>query len=40
MAVIAAVGGVIMWWYLRHLDAQEDELNELGAGEFHEIKKN
>lgn len=39
MGVIAAVGGVLMWISLRHLDAQEDELNNLDEGEFHEVKK-
>jgi len=34
MAVISAVGGALMWWQFRHLDAQENELNELGEGKL------
>jgi POT family proton-dependent oligopeptide transporter len=34
MAVLSGVGGALMWWQFRHLDAEEDELNELDEGGF------
>lgn len=36
MAVLAGVSGVIFWFQFRHLDAIEDELNDLGEGNFGE----
>ena len=32
MAVLAGVTGVIFWFYVRSLDAQEDQLNNIGQG--------
>jgi POT family proton-dependent oligopeptide transporter len=34
MAVLAFIGGTLFWITNRHLDAQEDELNELKEGQF------
>ena len=34
MGVLAAVSGVIFWFQFKHLDAQEDALNNLSAGNF------
>lgn len=36
MAVLAAVSGVIFWFQYRHLDSQEDELNEIGEGYYED----
>lgn len=35
MAVLAFFAGIGFWFSFRHLDAQEDELNEMDAGDFH-----
>lgn len=37
MAVLSLVGGVLMWWQYRSLDAEEDVLNELDEGHFGDI---
>ena len=34
MAVLAFVSGIIFWFQFRHLDHQEDELNNLADGNF------
>jgi len=34
MAVLATLGGVLFWLSFRHLDAEEDNLNELTEGHF------
>ncbi|THH01943.1 hypothetical protein EW026_g848 [Hermanssonia centrifuga] len=34
MAVLAFVSGTIFWFQFRHLDTQEDELNNLSDGQF------
>lgn len=34
MAVLSFVGGVLMWFQYRTLDAEEDQLNALDTGEF------
>ena len=34
MGVLAAISGVIFWFQFRHLDSQEDELNNLSEGNF------
>ncbi|KAI0696611.1 oligopeptide transporter [Cytidiella melzeri] len=36
MAVLAAVSGTIFWFQYRHLDQQEDELNNLADAHFEE----
>lgn len=33
-AVLAFVGGIGFWISFRHLDSQEDELNQLDEGDF------
>ena len=32
MAVIAFVAGIVFWLQFRHLDAQENALNDIGRG--------
>ncbi|KAG6846408.1 hypothetical protein H0H93_014116 [Arthromyces matolae] len=32
MAVLAGITGVVFWFYVRKLDAQEDELNNMATG--------
>jgi len=32
MAVLAGITGIVFWFYVRKLDAQEDRLNNLGEG--------
>ena len=32
MGVLAAVAGIIFWFSFRHLDQQEEALNELAVG--------
>ena len=34
MGVLAAIAGTIFWFQYRHLDSQEDELNNIGTGHF------
>jgi POT family proton-dependent oligopeptide transporter len=34
MAVLSGVGGILFWLCHRHLDAQEEELNNLATGHF------
>ena len=34
MAALAGVSGFIFWFQFRHLDAQEDQLNNLADGTF------
>ena len=34
IAVLSAVSGVIFWFQFRHLDAQDDELNNIADGHF------
>lgn len=34
MAVLAAIAGVVFWFTVRNLDAQEDQLNNLSPGHF------
>ena len=34
VAILAAFGGTMFWLQMRHLDAQEDELNALPKGQF------
>jgi proton-dependent oligopeptide transporter, POT family len=36
MAVLAAISGVIFWFQFRHLDAQDEDLNNIGEGHFEE----
>lgn len=36
MAVLAFVAGTIFWFQYRHLDAEEDKLNELQEGHYEE----
>ena len=36
VAILAAFGGTMFWLQMRHLDAQEDELNLLPQGHFKE----
>jgi len=33
MAVLAFVTGAVFWWSVSDLDAKEDELNNLAAGQ-------
>ena len=35
MGVLAAVAGIMFWFSFRHLDAEEDALNELDEGQLH-----
>lgn len=35
MAVVSFIGGVLFWYSFRHLDAQEDELNQLATGHLN-----
>lgn len=39
MAVLAGVSGVIFWFQYRHLDIQEDELNNIGEGYYDDGTK-
>lgn len=34
MAVLSFIGGILLWLQFRHLDAEEDALNELDTGHF------
>ena len=34
MGVLAGISGVIFWFHVRKLDAQEDQLNNLSQGQF------
>ena len=34
MGVLAFIAGVLFWFTFKDLDAREDELNEIPAGEF------
>jgi POT family proton-dependent oligopeptide transporter len=34
MAVIALIGGILFWLFVRKLDADEDRLNNLAEGHF------
>ena len=36
MAVLAAVAGILFWLSFRHLDAEEDALNQLATGHVDE----
>ncbi|TFK71960.1 peptide transporter PTR2A [Pluteus cervinus] len=36
MGVLAAIAGILFWFSVRHLDAKEDELNNLSAGRLIE----
>ena len=38
-AVMAFVAGTIFWFQYRHLDEQEEELNELAVGQYSESEK-
>ncbi|KAI0764944.1 oligopeptide transporter [Fomes fomentarius] len=38
MAVLAFVAGTIFWFQYRHVDAVEDELNEIAEGQYEEKK--
>ncbi|TFK50393.1 proton-dependent oligopeptide transport family protein [Heliocybe sulcata] len=37
--VIAFIGGCLFWYCFRHLDEQEDELNNLAEGHYHAEKE-
>ncbi|KAI0029761.1 PTR2-domain-containing protein [Vararia minispora EC-137] len=39
MAVISFIGGILFWIMFRKLDAQEEELNAIGVGEFQVGRK-
>ena len=39
MAVLAFIAGTIFWFQYRHLDEQEEELNELAVGQYSESEK-
>ena len=39
MAVLAAVAGTLFWIHFRHLDAEEDALNNVGEGQYGESEK-
>lgn len=39
MGVLAGISGVIFWFQYRHLDAQEDELNNLSEGQYDDGKE-
>ena len=34
MGVLAGISGVIFWFQFKHLDEQEDALNNLSVGNF------
>ena len=34
MAVISFIGGILLWFSVRKLDADEDRLNNLSEGHF------
>lgn len=36
--MLAAVAGTLFWLSFKHLDAEEDALNELDTGEFHSVE--
>ena len=36
MAVLAFVAGIGFWFSFRHLDAEEEKLNELASGEVED----
>ncbi|KAJ7738242.1 POT family-domain-containing protein [Mycena maculata] len=38
MGVIAFIAGILFWFHVRHLDAKEDELNNLSAGHIRTAK--
>jgi proton-dependent oligopeptide transporter, POT family len=40
MACIAATGGILFWWNVHKLDAEEEKLNEMTPGNLHKVDPN